>query len=196
MKVNTNKSCSAAPKYTVGQQVWLSTENLHLTHASHKLSERWLGPYTITSLAGPNAVELKLPKLMQIHPVVNISWVKPYCDRLEGQPSHQLGPVNVTEDKDNEWEVDQTIDSRYKNKKLEFLVHWKGYDNMDRTWEPKANLGNTKEALTDFYHAIPSAPRAISIPPEDFLLLFQMRPKSFTSLHPKQIPFDRLEVDL
>ena len=133
---------------------------------------------------------------MQIHPVVNVSRVKPYCDRLEGQPSHRPGPVNVTRDRDNKWEVDQIIDSQYKNKKLEFLVHWKGYDDMDRTWEPKRNLGNTKEALTDFYHANPAAPRAISIPPEDFLLLFQKRLEPFTSLHPKQIPFDRLEVNL
>ena len=196
MKVNANKSCSAAPKYTVSQQVWLSTENLRLTHASHKLSERWLGPYTIIGLAGPNAVELKLPKLMQIHPVVNVSSVKPYCDRLEGQPSHRLGPVNITEDRDNEWEVDRIIDSHYKNKKLEFLVHWKGYNDTDRTWEPNSNLGNAKEALNDFYHANLSAPRAISIPPEDFFLLFQKRPEPFTTLHPKQIPFDRLEVDL
>ena len=66
MKVNADKSCSAAPKYTLGQQVWLSTENLRLTRASRKLSERWLGPYTIIGLTGPNAVELKLPKSMQI----------------------------------------------------------------------------------------------------------------------------------
>ena len=83
-----------------------------------------------------------------------------------------------------------------KIKKLEFLVHWKGYDDTDQTWEPKSNLGNAKEALNDFHHANPAAPRAISIPPEDFLLLFQKRPEPFTSLHPKQIPFDRLEVDL
>ena len=192
MKVNTDRSHSAAPKYTIGQQVWLSTENLHLTHASCKLSERWLGPYTIISLAGPNAVELKLPKSMEIHPVVNISRVKPYHDRLEGQPSHWPGPVNVTKDRDNEWEVDRIIDSRYKNKKLEFLIHWKGYEDTDHTWELKSNLSNAKEALTDFYHANPSSPRALSIPPEDFLLLFQKRPEPFTTLHPKQIPFDRL----
>ena len=133
---------------------------------------------------------------MQIHSVVNVSWVKPYCDRLEGQPSHRPGPVHVTKDRDNEWKVDRIIDSRYKNKKLEFLVHWKGYDDTDCTWEPKSNLGNAKEALNDFYHTNPTAPRAISIPPEDFLLLFQKRPEPFTSLHPKQIPFDCLEVDL
>ena len=42
-----------------------------------------------------------------------------------------------------------------KIKKLEFLIHWKGYDDTDRTWEPKSNLGNAKEALNDFYHANP-----------------------------------------
>ena len=112
---------------------------------------------------------------MQTHPVVNVSQVKPYRDWLEGQPSHQPGPVHVTEDRDNKWEVGWIIGSWYKNKikKLEFLVHWKGYDDTDCTWEPKVNLSNAKEALTNFYHANPSAPRAISIPLEDFLLLFR-----------------------
>ena len=116
MKVNADKSRLAAPKYTINQQVWLSTENLCLTCASCKLSERWLGPYTIIGLAGPNAIELKLPKSMQIHPVVNVSRVKPYHDHLEGQPLHWPGPINVTENRDNEWEVDWIIDSGYKNK--------------------------------------------------------------------------------
>ena len=196
MKVNANKSHSAAPKSTISEQVWLSTENLCLTCASHKLSKQWLGPYTTTGLAGPNAIEFKLPKSMKIHPVVNVSWVKPYCNQLEGPPLHWPGPVNVTEDRDNKWEVDWIIDSHYKNKNLEFLVHWRGYDNTDCTWEPKANLGNTKKASTDFYHANPSTPRALSIPPEDFLLLFQKRPEPFTSPHSTQISFDHLEVDL
>ena len=82
------------------------------------------------------------------------------------------------------------------NKKLEFLIHWRGCDDTDFTWELKANLGNAKEVLNNFYHTNLSAPRAISIPPEDFLLLFQKRLEPFTSLHPKQIPFDHLEFDL
>ena len=60
MKLNVNKSCLAAPDYTIGQQVWLATENLRLIHTSQKLAERWLGPYTIIGLAGPNAIKLKL----------------------------------------------------------------------------------------------------------------------------------------
>ena len=62
MKLNPDKSCSAVPDYTIGQQVWLAIKNLWLTRASQKLTERWLGPYTIIGLAGPNAVKLKLPR--------------------------------------------------------------------------------------------------------------------------------------
>ena len=34
MKLNANKHRLAAPAYKIGQQVWLATENLRLTHTS------------------------------------------------------------------------------------------------------------------------------------------------------------------
>ena len=111
MKLNANKHCSAVPTYEIGQQVWLATENLQLTCTSQKLSERWLGPYTVISLAGPNAIKLKLPRSLQIHPVVNISQIKPYHGSMEGQTLNQPGLVHMTEDRDNKWEVDHIVDS-------------------------------------------------------------------------------------
>ena len=119
MKLNANKCHLAALDYTIGQQVWLTTKNLWLTRTSHKLTDRWLGPYTIISLAGPNAVKLKLLRFLQIHPAINISWVKPYLGPMEGQTPYWPGLVHMTEDRDNEWEVDHIVDSQLKNKKLE-----------------------------------------------------------------------------
>ena len=116
MKLNANKHCSAVPDYTIGQQVWLATKNLQLTCTSWKLTERWLGPYTIIGLTGPNAIKLKLLRSLQIHPIVNISWVKPYLGPMEGQTPYQPGLVHMTEDRDNEWEVDHIVDSHLKIK--------------------------------------------------------------------------------
>ena len=104
MKLNADKHCLAVPSYKIGQQVWLTTKNLWLTCASCKLSERWLGPYKIISLAGPNAVKLQLLRSLQIHPVANISWIKLYHKRMEGQTSYQLRLVHMTGDRDNEWD--------------------------------------------------------------------------------------------
>ena len=196
MKLNANKHHLAAPDYTIGQQVWLATKNLQLTCPSHKLTERWLGPYTIIGLAGPNAIKFKLLRSLQIHPIVNISWIKPYLGPMEGQNPYQPGPVHVTEDRDNEWEVDHIMDSRLKNKKHEYLVHWRGYDDLDHMWESKSNLGNVKDAIHNFHESHSSTPCALSIDPADFLLLFQKWPEPFTEINPCRLPFDCLEVDL
>ena len=127
----TNCSRSDAPSYAIGDRVWLSTDNLRLPRASQKLSERWLGPCSITKLVGTNAVELRLPRSMHIHPVVNISHVKPYRDCLPGQPVSAPGPSVVTEDHKEEYEVEYVVDSQYKGKHLEYLIHWKGWSKTD-----------------------------------------------------------------
>ena len=87
MKCQADRHRSQASDYEIGDKVWLSTENLKLTQASKKLTEWWLGPYDITKRIRDNALELQLPRSMKIHPVVNISWVKPYKEHLEGQPT-------------------------------------------------------------------------------------------------------------
>ena len=196
MKLNANKHHSAVPTYEIGQQVWLATENLQLTHASWKLSERWLGPYTIITLARPNAIKLKLSRSLQIHPIVNISWIKPYHEHMEGQTPYRPGPVHITKDWDNKREVDHIVDSCLKNKKLEYLVHWKGYDDSDCMWEPKSNLRNVKDTIHDFHDSHSFTPCALSIDPADFLLLFQKQLEPFTEINPHHLPFDHLEVNL
>ena len=151
MKTQADKHHTEAPKYNAGDKVWLSTTNLRLTRASKKLSERWVRPYVITKLVGNNAVELKLPCSMKIHPVVNISRVKPYKERLLGQPLQKPGPVTVTEDRDVEYEVDYIVDSCWNGKRLEYLVHWSGFSDKDRTWEPEGQLDNTCDVIIDFH---------------------------------------------
>ena len=152
--------------------------------------------YIIIGLAGPNAVKLKLPRSLQIHHVVNVSRIKPYHGLMEGQNLYWPGPVHMTEDRDNKWEVDHIVDSHLKNKKLKYLIHWRGYDDSDRTWEPKSNLGNAKDAIHDFHESHSSTPHTLSIDPADFLLLFQKQPEPFTEINPHCLPFDHLEVDL
>ena len=44
IKLNANKNCSTAPDYTIGQQVWLATENLRLTCASRKTHRKVARP--------------------------------------------------------------------------------------------------------------------------------------------------------
>ena len=98
------------------------------------------------------------------------------------------------EDREEEYEVDYIVDSQYKGKRLEYLIHWKGWSDTDRTSEPVSNLGNAMAAIHDFHASHPSAPRHLcGISPFNFLQLFCYVGSSppVTSL----APFDRLEVD-
>ena len=131
---------------------------------------------------------------MRIHPVVNISRIKPYHNRLSGQPVSAPGPLLVTVDCNEEYKVECVVDSWYKGKCLEYLVHWKGWSETDQTWEPLSNLGNANDAVRDFHASHPSTPcRLRSISPFNFLQLF-----CYVGSSPPVTPlalFDRLEVD-
>ena len=192
MKSQADKHCSAAPIYKIGDQVWLSTDNLRmLNRASKKLTEKWIGPYEISSTM-PNAVELKLPKTLRIHPVVNISRVKPYLGPLSGQPVSRPGPIHVSEDRDEEYEVDAIIDSRIYKRQLQYLVHWKGYDESKRTWEPVSNLKNSPEIVEQFHKSHPPAPQHLRMTQADFSSLFSTMPSNLCDPFPT---FCRLESD-
>lgn len=51
-----------------------------------------------------------------------------------------------------EYEVENILRGRYRNKKLEYLVKWKNFPNSRNTWEPKSNLN---QALLDFLQRNP-----------------------------------------
>ena len=110
---------------------------------------------------------------MCTHPIINISHVKPYCECLPGQSVTAPGPSNITEDCEEEYKVEFIVDSHYKGKCLEYLVHWKGWSETDWTWEPVSNLGNAVDIVWDFHTSHPSALRCLQgVAPFDFLQLF------------------------
>ena len=62
-------------------------------------------------LVRTNTIELCLPRSMCIHPIINISRIKPYREQLPGQPVTAPSPSNVMEDREEEYEVETIIDS-------------------------------------------------------------------------------------
>ena len=59
-----------------GDQVLLSTKDLVFKERpTKKLMERYVGLYVIEEVVSSNAVKLKLPSSIRIHPVVNVNWI-------------------------------------------------------------------------------------------------------------------------
>ena len=76
-----------ANKYKVGDLVMLSTKDLKyqiVRRRTEKLTERFVGPYRIKKIISSNVVELELPSIVKIYPVVNISRIHKYIGQVEG----------------------------------------------------------------------------------------------------------------
>ena len=118
-------------------------------------------------------VELKLPKTLRIHPVVNVSHVKPYLGPLPSQPVSWPGPIQVSEECDEEYKVDYIVASHIYRHQLQYLVHWKGYEEHECTWEPASNVKNAPLVVEQFYKENPSAPQKLCMTQSDFDSLFK-----------------------
>jgi len=77
---------------------------------TEKLTERFVRPYRIKKAVLLNTVELKLPSIVKIHPVVNVSRIQQYVGQVEEQRKEQLALVIIEEEE--EWEVKRILNKQ------------------------------------------------------------------------------------
>jgi len=76
MKRQADKEKKKSENWKKENKVLLSTKNLVFKERSaKKLVDQYVGLYTIEEVVSTNVVKLRLPILMKIHPVVNVSWI-------------------------------------------------------------------------------------------------------------------------
>ena len=65
----------------------------------------------------------------------------------------------MDEDEEDNYEVEQIVDSRRVRGKVQYSVHWVGYSEMEDTWEVFEALDNCPHKLREFREAFPRKPR-------------------------------------
>jgi transposase InsO family protein len=143
----------------VGDKVLLSTDGLQLRGQNNKLCSPFVGPFAITEVVNTNAFRLALPPQMQaLHPVFNISRLKPYVSGSAAFPTRpqrfDRPPPAVQADSNGDalWQVDRVLACKKVGRGKRYLVAWKGYPPEENTWEPQASISHTT-AFEDFQAA-------------------------------------------
>ena len=139
-------------RYSVGDRVLLSTANIAMPrNLTRKLARLYDGPFKVKACIGDNAYELDLPASVQLHPVFNVSQLRPYHDpsaRFPGRVVEPQPPVVV--DGADEYEVEEVLGHRDVRRRREYLVKWVGYPSLHNTWLPLSNLENAMDAVEKY----------------------------------------------
>ena len=118
-----------------------------VSRRTEKLTKRFIGPYKVKKITLANVVELELPSIIKIHPVVNISRIYRYIGQVEKQKKKQLVLVII---KEEEQEIEKILNKQQIKRKDKYLVQWKGFTAELNTWEEIENMRNTKEVVEEF----------------------------------------------
>jgi hypothetical protein len=157
-KASADKFRNKAPAFKIGNKVWLLRRNIKTNRPCDKLDYRRLGPFVVQKQINPVAYRLELPAAMKVHPVFHVSLLEPY--RESSFPGRvQSPPPSIEIENHEEYEVDKILDSRRRWGKLEYFVHWSGYDVNERTWEPAENLANAPAKVQEFHQRYPHKPK-------------------------------------
>jgi hypothetical protein len=153
-----NKTRHPDPVLNPGDTVWLKRKNIRTTRPSGKLDHKQIGPYAILERVGSRAYKLELPATVKLHPVFHISLLEPTTN-TEPIPGHQQPPPPpVIVNEQQEWEVEEILDSRRHRNRLQYRVKWTGFHDPDKTWYPASNFENSPDATRQFHDRYPTKP--------------------------------------
>jgi len=71
---------------------------------------------------------------------------------------HQEPPAPVEIEGQEEFEVQEVLDSKKIRGKLLYLVFWRGYPPSEATWEPVGNLVHAQDLINRFHQRYPNKP--------------------------------------
>src|SRR6266436_6379117 len=128
-------------QFHLREQVWLDASHLKLSHQKAKLTPKRLGPFKVIQEISPVAYRLELPPSWRIHDVFHASLLTPYHETTAHGPNFTRPPPDLINGEE-EYEVERIVAHRQfgRQKRLQYLIKWKGYPESDNTWEPAGQV--------------------------------------------------------
>ncbi|QRV77995.1 integrase core domain protein [Ceratobasidium sp. AG-Ba] len=158
MEFYRSKESDPKREYKVGDKVWLVGQNITTRRPSKKLDNKKLGPFVISEKISSHAYRLELPKTMQTHNVFHINLLAPFTEDKDFHRRQARPPPIVTEEGEEEYEVDHVVAWEQRKNGLYYQIRWKGYDPIEDTMERAEKIAELPQIMEDLLKRHPKAP--------------------------------------
>lgn len=147
----------------VGDSVLLDTRHLDLAHlgtdGKQKRVARYIDPYPIMSVTGPDAYKLELPHGLRLHPAFHVSRLQRYHRDDHADRITRVPPVLVADGTEGHL-VAAVIGHCTRKRVRNFKVRWLD-TSIAPYWEPLTNLGQVVGLIRQYLDMLPPT-RAIA----------------------------------
>ena len=160
-KAQYDKDHAAAPLFKEGDLVWLRTDNLRTRRPCKKFDDKRVGPFKVEKRINDVTYKLQLPETMRVHNVFHVSLldkVKDVTSKLRGD-EEQPGTAPVVADAEPMFEVQDIVDSRLVDGRLQYKIDWAGFSEAEQSWEPAEAVEHLSLLVAAFHQKYPEKPR-------------------------------------
>ncbi|QRW04602.1 Retrotransposable element Tf2 protein [Ceratobasidium sp. AG-Ba] len=158
MEFYRSKESDPKREYKVGDKVWLVGQNITTRRPSKKLDNKKLGPFVISEKISSHAYRLELPKTMRTHNVFHINLLTPFTEDKDFHRRQARPPPIMTEEGEEEYEVDHVVAWEQRKNGLYYQIRWKGYDPIEDTMERAEKIAELPRIMEDLLKRHPKAP--------------------------------------
>ncbi|QRV82439.1 Transposon Tf2-7 polyprotein [Ceratobasidium sp. AG-Ba] len=158
MEFYRSKESDPKREYKVGDKVWLVGQNITTRRPSKQLDNKKLGPFVISEKISSHAYRLELPKTMRTHNVCHINLLTPFTEDKDFHRRQARPPPIVTEEGEEEYEVDHVVAWEQRKNGLYYQIRWKGYDPIEDTMERAEKIAKLPQIMEDLLKRHPKAP--------------------------------------
>jgi hypothetical protein len=135
-------------EYKLEDMIWLFIKNIRIERSFRKLNHKWIESYKIKKLL-KDVCQLDLSLSMKIHDTFHISLLRlAATDLLTDQI--QSSSFSIVIDEEEEYEVNDILDSRYHYERLQYKVVWTDHSS-DRAWYSAENFEHFKNILKNYH---------------------------------------------
>ncbi|QRW08798.1 Transposon Ty3-G Gag-Pol polyprotein [Ceratobasidium sp. AG-Ba] len=157
MEFHRSKEDTPKHEYKIGDKVWLVGQNITTRRPSKKLDNKKLGPFVISK----DLFTCLSPRTPENHADIQCIPHQPSRTLHRRQRLSQTSarpPPIVTEEGEEEYEVDHVVAWEQRKNGLYYQVRWKGYDPIEDTMERAEKIAELPQIMEDLLKRHPKAP--------------------------------------